>query len=78
MNSVLVFYAGEVLLEFDKFKEFDTWRRACIHGAPEFYNGAYVYNHDDREARHWYRMDCTPVLLNDVPKELRLLVLLLT
>lgn len=41
----------------------------------EAYNGGYVYTVHEAQ---WYRCDATPMLLSDVPKELRTLVLLLT
>jgi len=40
-----------------------------------FTTGAYVY---DRSIRGWWRMDMTPVLLSDVPKKLRILLLIMS
>jgi len=79
-RRILVFYAGQLLIEFDTDNEFNTWRRSVAIGNSEFYNGSYVYgafrspNHD----REWYYMDSTPLLLVDIPKELRAFALLLT
>ncbi len=70
-KTIIVFYAGLVLLTFDDEKECHVWRRAACHGSPEIYNGAYVFNQNPSGGRPWYRMDGTPVLLSDVPKELR-------
>lgn len=74
---IFVFYAGQLHEELASMKDFKHMQVTCD---PEIYNGAYVYNPLDIRsgARLWYRMDGTPVLLDDVPKELRLLVLLLT
>jgi hypothetical protein len=43
----------------------------------DVYQGAYVYWHEGAAKHKWYRMDTTPVLMDDVPKELRLMALLL-
>lgn len=74
---IFVFYAGQLYEELASFKAFRAMQTTCT---PEIYNGAYVYNPLDIRsgARLWYRMDGTPVLLDDVPKNLRLWVLLLT
>ena len=78
--SILVFYANQVLLEFFNTKEFESWRRACCVGDREIYNGAYIWyrrvaNKFPPDA--WFRMDQTPVLLQDVPTALRAWVLIL-
>lgn len=61
-----VFYAG--LLYGEYTHPIKAWLR-------ELPNGAYIYFPEDQE---WRLNDLTPVLLEDVPKELRLQVLLLT
>lgn len=77
MKPITVFFEGQVLIEFDSYKEFDIWRRATLVGNYEFYNGSIV--HDPESFRSdWGRMDGTPMLIQDVPKELRTYVLLLT
>lgn len=78
MSNILVFYADQLLLEFNDHKEFEIWRRATCVGNYELYNGSYVYYSAIYEGRTWYRMDSTPMLLADVPKNLQALVLLLT
>jgi len=79
MKLYTVFYAGLVLHEFDNDKEYNTWSRAACHGSPEIYNGAYVHvpTRSPWQGCEWFRCDLTPVLLEDVPKELLLSVLLL-
>lgn len=72
MKMFTVFYAGEVHDEFDSLSALKLFRTACDQ---EIYNGAYVHL---RTTKQWYRMDGTPVLLSDVPKRLRVLVLLLS
>ncbi len=75
-----VFYAGQLIGQYST-KNFNTYKSKC---GTEIYNGAYVYRQSYREhfsldySNGWFRMDTTPVLIEDVPKELRLLLLLLT
>ena len=80
MNTVpriLIFYAGMLHSEVHVFPRLEEL------GA-EVYNGAHVYVHSHWlphsiwETVGWYRADKTPVLEADVPKELRVLTLLLT
>lgn len=80
MSNIIVFYADQLLLEFDDYKEFQSWRRATAVGNYELYNGSYVYSHPrtSYQVPEWFRMDSTPMLLADVPKNLQALVLLLT
>jgi hypothetical protein len=89
VNNALVFYAGQLLIEIP-IGEFKEWARSMCHGDPEVYNGAWVYG--TSSPRHvpgaavpippqspdWYRMDGTPALKSDVPKDIQTLVLLLT
>ncbi len=85
MNRIIVFYAGLIYGEYVTQSDFRLLQTACD---PELYNGGYVHysaNHPalqgafttDGKSVQWYRMDGTPVLLDHVPKELRLLVLLM-
>lgn len=77
MKPVTVFYAGQIIWEGDAGKEFVNFRTVA---EPEIYNGAWVYRKwPDSLARTnpWYRMDSTPALEEDVPKDIRTLVLLL-
>ena len=75
-----VFYAGKLFRQCTSW-EFKEYRRGW--GA-EIYDGAFVYMNGFRlhpawgPTSGWYRMDWTSVLIEDVPKELRLLLLLLT
>lgn len=77
MKYITVFYANQVLLEAD------NPMAGMFIGLPD---GAYVYFENSRKPspksvfapRGWYRKDLTPVLPEDVPKELLLLKLLMT
>jgi len=78
--KILVFYAGLLYEEFAYKEGFRHLQTTCN---PEIYNGAYAYipaanTASHEHARCWYRMDGTPVLIADVPKELLLLMLLIT
>ena len=77
-DACYVFYAGLLYSQFSTLNGFLLFKNQC--GA-EIYNGAYVYSrryaHVPTE-NNWYRMDGSPVFIEDVPKELRLLLLLLT
>lgn len=75
-KPIAVFYANLLLFQFDSVAEFHTWRRSMVVGNHEIYNGAVVFAPAD--TRPWLRMDLTPMLLEDVPKELRTLALLLS
>ena len=69
---VLLFYAGLLYEEFDH-----TPRTSELPN--EIYQGGILYfTQPTRSDRQWYRCDLTPMLLEDVPKELRASVLLLT
>lgn len=76
MANLTMFYGVQLYGEFDRWRDF--WN-SDINS--EVYNGAYVYSpytaKVDRIDCPWYRSDCTPVLLEDVPKELRAYVLIL-
>ncbi len=69
-KPIIVFYAGLVYAELPTWVEFRLLQTTCN---PELYNGGYVFNPNLTwdHSREWYHMDGTPVLLSDVPKELR-------
>ena len=77
MKSYL-FSHGELIQEYDHSS---PNMREWLHSSfgLEIYNQGYVYTKRffDKE-NHWYRCDYTPVLIEDVPKEYRTYVLLLT
>ena len=77
VNEVIIFYASQVYWEFKTEKEYTDHRRNSLIDS-EIYNGAYVWHRTDNMRRHWYRMDGTPQLLEDVPKALRVWVLVLS
>lgn len=75
--EAIVFYAGVVHWEFKTIGEYDRhWRDSLIDS--DIYNGGYAWYRREIFGHHWYRMDGTPCLLEDVPKTLRVLVLLLS
>lgn len=69
---IRVFYAGLHLGDYEARET--TYLNLRLN--PEIYNGAYEFHTKGNPP--WYRMDWTPVLLEDVPLELRTLLLLLT
>lgn len=72
MKQITVFYAGLIYNQFDSDKYSWAAISKILSAESEIYNGAYLHHNGD-----WYRPDLTPVLLDDVPKELRTWVLLL-
>ena len=77
--DVLVFYAG-LLYQASSHSEHFLARMAWPR---EIYNGCWIYLRTRKTfgtfgpEPGWYRADYTPVLLNDVPKETKTLLLLL-
>lgn len=71
VSNLSVFYGTQL------YGEYASWCAlwAAEH-LSEIYNGAYVYD-KDQPLNHWFTMDGCPVLIEDVPKELRLLALVL-
>lgn len=63
-----------------EFYRYATWKELKVDIYPhtqvqsDVYNGGYVYKTDDHT---WYRCDGMPVLIEDVPKLLRMLQLAL-
>jgi len=81
VKAFTVFYAGLLVGSFDRAEE-KQFTATC---GPEMYVGAYMYRDTAAMARSsayeftgWFRLDGTPVLLQGVPKALRLQILLLT
>ena len=74
-DKVLVFYANQLYGDY-AFNVWGSFRE--LNGLPD---GSYIraphsYGFDNKPA--WYLSDFTPVLEADIPKELLVLVLLLT
>ena len=68
MSVVYVFYATLLYGEY------------TINTAPPYWDlpeGCYLYFPKDPYRKHWYLKDLTPVLPEDVPKELKTLALLM-
>lgn len=74
MKSFL-FYAGQLVQEWDAGEYRNLSQYTHSTWGSEIYNGGYLWHGSLQE---WYRCDLTPVLLEDVPKELLMLKLLLT
>jgi hypothetical protein len=68
-TSIQMFYRTKFLGTFTmkQYRELNLYSKK-----PAIYNGAYIYKESE-----WFRCDMTPVLLDYVPKEIRLLKLLL-
>lgn len=73
--KIRIFYAGLLYQELSGTAEVLTFKALRISCGSEIYNGAYTFI--DHLPPYWYRMDGTPCLLSDVPKELQILNLLL-
>ena len=75
-----VFYAGMLYGEYDWTVISRNQLSCLLAETPEIYNGCYIYGMPLPRScpAGWWRADGTPVLLEDVPKELLLLKLLLT
>lgn len=69
IDRIFVFYAGLLYGEYTK----PGYKVLQVQGPLELYNGAYICGPGG-----WFRMDGTPCLLDDVPKELLTYLLLLT
>lgn len=73
MKPITVFYAGILYAEYGNNHKY---RKARLYAnANEVYNGCYIFLSNDRE---WYRGDLTPIRLENVPIELRTLMLLMS
>lgn len=71
-KTALVFYAGML---YRTYTRKDMYAQISPVITPEIYQGGYVYLPEDRQ---WFRCDLTPVLDEDVPKDLKALLLLLS
>lgn len=75
MNT-LIFYAGML---YENLSNKTSVPNYVVALPNEIYQGGYIYMPWLADERiHWHRCDLTPVLLEDVPKELRALALLYT
>lgn len=79
--TFIVFYAGLVYGEYS----YDEFHQLRSTSNSELYNGGIVYvtykNPNWRPRfldEGWYRMDGTPMLIEDVPKEYQTILLLLS
>lgn len=72
--SIYLFYAGQLVDQFHSAAIFNLHRS---HIPYEILQGGYLYEPKDVCRRYWYRCDFTPVLDEDVPKQLKALSLLL-
>lgn len=72
--SLVLFYGNQVYATYIARNELrkDLFPHTSVQA--DVYNGGYVYATNERE---WYRCDFTPVLIEDVPKVLQMLQLVL-
>lgn len=75
MKPITVFYADRLYGEYDRYSDPGY---AEARSNSEIYNGAYLLIRITNGDRAWYRMDLTPVLLEDIPPSIRALALLLS
>lgn len=76
--KTLLLYAGELAQEFEPGR-ISLQQYTLSNWGLKIYNGGYVYwPTNPYNGSPWYRCDLTPVLLENVPKEYRVLALLLT
>lgn len=73
-----LFYAGQLVGEYSSW--FPSMSQFLhTNWGLEIYNWGYLYaSKDYGRTYEWFRADGTPVLLEDVPRELRMLNLLLS
>ena len=72
MKRITVFYAGLI------YEEFEDPNKLRLHELPD---GAYIHLHRASGGPgdpKWLKKDFTPVLIEDVPKELRTMLLLMS
>jgi hypothetical protein len=76
----LLFYADRLveIITLDMLTGVSLSRYILTTHGQEIYNGGYVYSRwRPKDPPEWWRCDSTPVLDDHVPKELKLLLLLL-
>ena len=79
-EDIYVFYAGLLYAEYT-YQDFIVDR---LRWPQDLYNGAWIYIHKPVRYKRfgtdagWWRADLTPALVEEVPKGLRTLLLLLT
>lgn len=70
-----------VFHENQLYGEYNNWYCMRIYGVPpisdDIYQKGYVLSRENNPGIDWYRCDGTPVLIEDVPKPLRMLALIL-
>lgn len=70
MSRLRVFYATLLYGEYT----YETFTNEVRMALPE---GCYLHFTPPLSERHWYRLDLTPVLIEDVPKEIKMLCLVM-
>jgi hypothetical protein len=75
MSKAYLFYGTQLVEEFLASDPRPNNGIKSVYGQ-EIYDGGYMYYPNAKT--EWWRCDLTPVLLADVPKELRAFALLLT
>jgi hypothetical protein len=74
MKTYVLFYGNQVFGEYDSWKEIRKELFPHTEIQTDVYNGGYVYVTTTQE---WFRCDHTPSLIEDVPKQLQMLALVL-
>ena len=77
-TKFFVFYGSQLAFEFKSYREYDVIRQSMYMNNYDFYSKAWIYSPAQVKDSGWYRMDGTPRQESDVPKELRMLQLLMT
>lgn len=75
---ITVFYADKIVSRHDSQISFNAFAKYMCTEVNEIYNGAYVHDASQAPEKAWYSMDGCPRLLEDIPKKLRLAVLVLS
>lgn len=70
---VYVFYADRLYADYPSL----GLASRALQDSSEIYNGGYLYDVRAHPSGHWFRPDMTPALLEEVPKTLQTLLLLL-
>lgn len=75
--KAILFYGGQVVQRFEPGENVSCSYLLHTQWGSEVYNGGYIYwPSQEHNGSCWYRCDKTPVLLDHVPKEYRLLALI--
>lgn len=71
---LILFYGNQEFWRYSTWKEMEKDLYPHTQVQSDVYNGGWAYSTTERK---WYRCDRTPCLIEDVPKRLRMLQLVL-